>query len=138
MPGVDDILCDYCNEPTDLLTGDEVYRGRGDLSHKYFYVCKPCDAWVGCHPGSMRPLGRLANYDLRQAKKRAHAAFDPLWKRKIENEGCKKRTARNAGYQWLADQLSIDVDDCHIGMFDEEKCRKVVEVCLPYSQGQHA
>jgi hypothetical protein len=76
---------------------------------------------VGTHKNSKehKPLGRLANAELRAAKKRAHAAFDPLWK-----SGHMKR---GSAYAWLSDTLGIDKKDAHIGMFDVERCNAVVE-----------
>jgi hypothetical protein len=89
---------------------------------------------VGVHKGTDKPLGRMANKELRGWKGRAHAAFDPLWKRKLElyrHEGATKGWARGTGYKWLAGQLGIPAQECHIAMFDVEMCKRVVEVCRP-------
>ena len=122
-------ICPYCNKRSKICTGQDIYPHRPDLRHKVFYRCKPCRAWVGCHPGSSKPLGRLADPELRAAKSAAHAVFDPLWKRKMIRDGVSKNKARSTGYQWLAAQLGISVDDCHIGMFDVETCKRVVQIC---------
>lgn len=74
-------------------------------------------------------MGGLANAELRKAKMEAHAAFDPLWKRKIEKEGCSKGKSRRAGYRWLSEQLGIPYEKTHIGYMNLDECRKVVEVC---------
>lgn len=127
--------CPYCGLRSELVTGAEIYpHRRGDewLAKKPFYCCGPCQAWVGCHPGTTNALGRLANAELRKAKSDAHAAFDPLWKKKQAQTGGGKGRARNAGYDWLADQLGIPREDCHIGMMDVDLCKRVVEVCKPY------
>jgi hypothetical protein len=112
------------------MSGAEIYPHRPDLSHLKFYACLPCSAWVGCHRGTTKPLGRLANAELREAKTEAHNAFDPLWKFEQFHRQKMKRTE---AYQWLANQLEISVDDCHIGMFDVETCGKVVEICKRYN-----
>jgi len=44
------------------------------------YLCRSCDAYVGVHKGTDKPKGRLANAELREYKKKAHSAFDPLWR----------------------------------------------------------
>ena len=119
------VTCPYCDSPAQLVTGVTIYPHRSDLHDKRFYLCTPCDAYVGCHPGTERPLGRLANAELRQAKMAAHAAFDELWKRTTP-AGTFDRTS---AYQWLADQLRIPRAECHIGMFDVERCRLVVAIC---------
>ena len=118
------IVCDYCNNPAVLVDSKVVY-GR---SYGMIYLCQPCDAYVGTHKASGKPLGRLATAELRKAKIAAHAAFDPLWKGKVKRDGCSKGKARGMGYKWLADQLGIKANDCHIGMFDVETCRRVVDL----------
>lgn len=112
------VKCDYCGNDARLTDGREVYPHRPDLFAKAFYVCTPCDARVGCHPGTTNALGRLANAELRAAKQSAHAAFDPLWR-----SGPLKR--KDAYYR-LSKALGIPFGDCHIGMFDVETCRRVV------------
>ena len=120
-------LCPYCKGKTELVTGDVIYPHRTDLYKKYFWICKPCDAYVGTHPGTDKPLGRLADENLRSAKRRAHAAFDPLWK--------SGKMTRKQAYQWLADQMQIAVEDCHIGWFDERLCLEVIEHSWKYQRG---
>ena len=115
------VICDYCKQPARLVTGKELYPHRPDLFIKYFYVCRPCSAHVGCHNDSASPLGRLANSELRRAKSLAHAAFDPLWKN--------GRMKRQQAYKWLAAQIGVEKSECHIGMFDVHVCHKVVSVC---------
>lgn len=123
------IPCDYCHQPAPLVTGREVYPHRPDLWEKRFYACMPCGAWVGCHPPATAPgggvgdgtvpMGRIANAELRRAKSAAHAAFDPLW------QGRRSMRRRDA-YLWLAQELRIEPEDCHIGMFDLDQCRAVI------------
>lgn len=60
---------------------------------------------------------------------KAHAAFDPLWKKKMERDNCTKKKARADGYKWLAVQLHIKYADCHIAEFDVDMCKNVVDVC---------
>jgi len=122
------IACPYCHAPARLVSGEAIYPHRVDLYDLKFWQCQPCDAYVGCHKaGAMTdtgrsdgtfPLGRLANAELRRAKSAAHAAFDPLWK--------SKRMKRRDAYGWLARELGISRDNCHIGMFDVDACRAVV------------
>jgi hypothetical protein len=115
------VKCPYCGNAAKLVGGNVIYPHRRDLYEKKFYQCAPCDAYVGCHPGTTDALGRLADADLREAKMAAHAAFDPIWK-----TGQKKR---GSAYAWLCDQLGIEKKDCHIGMFDVAMCERVVAVC---------
>lgn len=112
------VICPYCNGNAELVDSAEIYNGR---SYGMSYLCRPCWAYVGCHKGTNKPLGRLADADLRHWKQRAHAAFDPMWKQ--------GNYTRNKAYAWLAEQLGLTKDECHIGMFDIYMCQKVIEVC---------
>jgi len=139
------VTCPYCSSPAVLTDSVEVYHGN---SFGMIWLCRPCQAWVGVHKGTDKPLGRLANKELRDWKIKAHAAFDPIWEAKLRHRraggkgksgkdsggpGYKKEYARGAGYKWLAVQLGIPKADCHIGMFDVETCKRVVEICKPYA-----
>jgi hypothetical protein len=126
-------LCPYCGETSVLLrSSGELYRGR---DYGPAWLCRPCQAWVGCHPGGIVPLGRLADAELRKAKMAAHGAFDPLWKRVKERGGDEARGARVRAYAWLAEQMGLTREACHIGMFDVDQCRMVVEICTkPYGR----
>ena len=87
------------------------------------YLCPRCGAYVGVHKGSDKPLGRLANSELRNWKKAAHAAFDPLWKYGPY------RGRRNEAYRWLSEIMGTPIEFTHIGMFDVDQCRKVSASC---------
>lgn len=119
--------CPYCEAATLYVNSAEVY-GR---DYGMIYLCRPCKAWVGVHKGTSTALGRLANNELREWKKRAHSFFDQLWQRKM-SKGFSKKKARRAAYKWLANELEIDINICHIGMFDVDLCKKVVEICKKY------
>lgn len=124
-----DVICPYCQKPAEYR---ESSAGIYSRDYGPVWICDPCSAWVGCHPNG-RPLGRLADARLRKEKQAAHAAFDPLWKRRMERDGLRKGHARAKGYKWLRQQLGLTAEECHIGMFDTDMCRRVVEVCAPYS-----
>lgn len=130
----DDVECDYCGVPAEFVTGAEVYLRRPDLHDKRFYKCRACDAWVGCHPGTSKPLGRLADFELRRAKQETHALFDTLWRAKMKTAGLTKGQARGKAYAWLAAALGIERKLCHIGMFDVETCRRAADLCRPYAE----
>ena len=121
--------CPYCGADVRFHSSSAfVYRGT---DYGPVYACSrfpTCDAIVGVHKGTTEPLGRLANRSLRDWKKRAHAAFDPIWQMA---PGSPKRKTRNSAYGWLSVQLGIPGETCHIGMFDEETCQRVVALCKP-------
>jgi hypothetical protein len=110
--------CPYCGSKTACVDSSIIY-GR---SYGPIWICgnhPDCDAYVGCHPGTKNPLGRLANPELRAAKKAAHAVFDTLWR--------KLGMRRSEAYGWLAETLGIHVSQCHIGMFDVDLCERTTE-----------
>lgn len=128
-------VCPYCDKVAKFhQTSEAFYRG---IDYGPVWACIPCGAWVGCHKTGTgtTPLGRLANAELRQAKIAAHAAFDPLWRRKMAKQGASQGDARRAGYRWLSEQLGIEAAATHIGMFDAETCRRVVALCAPFNKG---
>jgi hypothetical protein len=109
------------------VTGAVIYGARRpDLHALYFWLCRGCNAWCGCHKGTKRAYGSLANAELRDARQRAHAAFDPIWR---EQKG-DKRMNRSIAYNWLARELGLTYEETHIGDFDLEQCRRTVELCL--------
>ncbi len=118
------IFCNYCGKPAGLFTGKDVYPHREELHERRFWVCWPCNAWVGSHDkdDKSEPLGMLADEELRNARIAAHEAFDPLWKN--------GEMSRDEAYAWLADALGISALKCRIGWMDAEECRRVVSVVV--------
>lgn len=112
------VSCPYCEDRAEYISSSKEVYGR---DYGPLYICKRCSAWVGCHKGTRKPLGRLADAELIAAKMAAHRAFDPKWRN--------GKLRRKEAYSWLADQLGIDTKACHIGMFDISLCRRVVEIC---------
>jgi hypothetical protein len=125
-------ICPYCGGKTEYIDSSYVY-GR---SYGMIYICKSCDAYVGVRKGTDKALGRLANKELREAKKQAHYYFDQIAKTSLINKIWRKWipniSNRSKAYKWLAMQLNIDEEFCHIGMMDVEQCDKVVEACKPF------
>lgn len=111
------VICDYCGREAEYVDSKEIY-GR---SYGMIYLCRRCNAYVGTHKGTDRPLGRLANKELRTWKKAAHAAFDPIWQ-----SGKMKRWS---AYLWLSKKMGIPKDLTHIGMFDVDQCKQVIDIC---------
>ncbi len=113
--------CPYCGAEATFETGAVIYPHRPDLATKVFWACLPCDAWTGCHPGTEKRMGRLANAATRRLKQSAHRAFDPIWQ--------SGRMSRTKAYVWLQGQLGLSRRDCHIGWMSDEDLRRVVEIC---------
>lgn len=128
------LICPYCNRATEYVDSEVIY-GK---SYGMIYLCKPCDAYCGVHKegeNKDKALGRLANKELREAKKQAHFYFDQIARtgliNKIWKEFIPEISNRNKAYLWLSKQTGIEKELCHIGMMDVEQCKKVVEICMP-------
>lgn len=61
-------------------------------------------------------MGRLANPELREAKKRAHHYLDQLWQPKVYN--------RPKVNKWLSESLGKNQDFAHIGMSNVKNVRR--------------
>jgi hypothetical protein len=119
------VICPYCGRAAEFVDSREIY-GR---SYGMVYLCRPCDAYVGVHKGTSKPLGRPANRELRKQRNIAHAAFDILWK--------SGKFRRNDAYAWLSRQLGIPIKKTHIGMFDGETCKRTVELSVNEMKGEN-
>ena len=117
-----DVRCDYCGTKADFVDSSVIY-GK---SYGMIYLCPDCGAYVGVHKGTDKPLGRLANSELRRWKRNAHNVFDPLWMRGPF------RGRRNAAYAWLAQQMGLPIEKTHIGMFDVAQCKEAINIILAY------
>lgn len=119
-----------------MTTGAEIYPHRLDLHDLQYWRCE-CGAYVGCHRGTdYTPLGRPAGPDTRKARGEAHAAFDPLWKHVAQRDDIALGRARNRGYRFLAEQMGMSREDCHISHMDVALCRKVIEICAAVRRGE--
>lgn len=66
----------------------------------------------------------MSDTETRSLRRRLHIAFDPIWQ-----EGFK---SRDAAYAWLASELGIDRDDCHISWLDKEALVKATKLAKEY------
>lgn len=124
-------ICPYCQARAVFLESSARLYGGRDFGP--VYVCEPCRAWVGCHKGTAKPLGRLANADLRRWKRAVHWYFDPIWQRRFERKHAldpkyTKAHARGGRYKALAIAMGIPRVECHIGMFDIDRCRQAIAI----------
>lgn len=110
--------CPHCADRVELVDNAEIY-GRSFGEWPWAYLCRGCRAYVGLHPFTDIPLGTLATAEIRAARKRAKAAFNPLWK--------SGRMTRSEAYRWLGAQLGLDEAHTHIGWFDVAQCAAVVD-----------
>lgn len=121
---VDGVTCNYCGKSAVLTTGQIIYPHREDLKFLKFWQCVSCDAYVGCHKNSKdyKPLGILANRELRQLRIKAHGLFDLSWR--------SGKITRDKAYQRLSQSMGIKKKDCHIGHFNIDQCEMALNVLI--------
>lgn len=120
-------ICKYCGGIVRLIPASAVYGDatqRLGLAHEFVYQCQNCNARVGCHKGTTRPLGDVANEVLRLKRMEIHRVFDTFWKR--------RHMTRSNAYKWLSEQLDIPREEVHIGGFEMDTCEKLIRLCREY------
>ena len=108
--------CPYCGKDAKWCENKEIY-GRNYGKSYMCYFCKPCDAYVGCHNNTERPLGIIANAELRALRKKVHLHMDPYWK--------SKEYGRGFVYCCLSKELGFQY---HTGESNIETCNKVLNI----------
>lgn len=112
--------CRYCGHEVVFTSNKEIY-GR-EYGNGKCYLCRHCGAYVGVHTGSKTPLGTLASSELREWRHKAHESFDRLWKGPI------RQSSRYGCYKWLSERMNIPMSQTHIGMFEIDQCKQVIEL----------
>lgn len=118
-------VCRYCGGVIRLVPAENIYGEaavkRLGLVGESIYQCQNCNARVGCHKGTTRPLGNVANETLRLKRMETHQVFDDYWRR--------RGMTRTAAYRWLAKHLHLSVEQTHIGSFEMDQCQQVINLC---------
>ena len=118
-------ICRYCGGVIRLVPAEAIYGDtaakRLELSGEFIYQCQNCNARVGCHKGTTRPLGNVANESLRLKRMETHQIFDRYWKG--------RGMTRTEAYRWLSGQLHLSERKTHIGSFEMDLCQRVIDLC---------
>ena len=108
--------CPYCLNLAEWVENKAIY-GKNYGKSVMIYLCRPCNAYVGCHNNTRKPLGTMANAETRAWRKKAHEKFDVLWR------GTAKRMNRAKAYGLLQSHFGFAV---HIGESDVEMCKNII------------
>lgn len=120
-----DVRC-FCGSTASLRSNTVVY-GR-EWGNGLVWLCDQwpsCDGRVGTHSDG-RPLGALADEETRRLRVSVHALVDPIWQRQVAAGSCSKRRARGNAYAWLQQTLGRTAEECHIGSFTADECRRAL------------
>lgn len=115
------IKCPYCGQQATLTRARDLPSSVvGKLSwtrqnNAYLWHCTRCDAWVMAKR-NLKPMGQLANKELREFRYRLHLKLDKIW------QGGK--LTRKQVYGLLAQKMKMSDKRCHIGNFNMKQCRK--------------
>lgn len=117
-------ICRYCGGVIRLIPAEQVYgisAARLGQAGEKLYQCQNCNARVGCHKGTTRPLGNVANEALRLKRIETHHIFDAYWK--------SQKMTRTGAYRWLSQRMRIPAKQTHIGGFEMDQCQEVISLC---------
>ncbi len=110
------MICPYCGQEAEWVPNEEIYGKRYGKSWMTWW-CRQDDARVGCHNNTRTPLGTMANSELREWRKRAHAYIDPIWK--------SGQMSRRKVYELLDRHFGREM---HVGESDIETCKEILKV----------
>lgn len=116
----DRMRCPYCGSPVIYRSADGIYRENS--KDVMLYVCShypECDAYVRVHAGTRKPVGELANHELRTLRRIAHQYFDQLHSTGV--------MSKQDAYRWLADLIGAPLSEAHIGLLGEYYCNLVIK-----------
>ncbi len=126
------IKCPYCQSEATLRDTAIIY-GR---SYGNAWICTnfpECDSYVGVHKETDKPLGTLANKELRTWRKRIKLVFNSIWKGGMINsiypKYLKDISNRSKAYVWLSIEMKLSSEETHIGMFNVEQCEQALKIC---------
>lgn len=121
------------SEPTqhDVTCGEPGCGAKMRLrpsKHGWFYGCARYPACTGTHGAHAdgRPKGIPADKPTREARMRAHAALDPMWKND-RRAGEEASDARGRIYRWMQRVMGMTEDEAHIGRFTVAQCDELIE-----------
>lgn len=113
------LACPDCGAPMRLLVsreGGPPYYGCSRFAET---------RCPGAHGADLKgaPLGVPGNRATRDARRRAHDAFDPLWRELGMDRG--------AAYRLLEARMGLGATDGHIGRMTIEQCEQVIAIMAP-------
>ena len=122
--------CPFCRSSVSLIDSAKVFG----CSYGFIYLCDAypkCDARVGCHQSSIKPLGTLANKELRRWRSLAHRKFDPLWQSGVFS-------SRQIAYKWLSKAMKLPLDKTHVAMFDIRQCQRAIACVEDFTRSRRS
>ena len=105
--------CNLCGGSVEYIQNSVVYGkpyGSG-----WCYRCTECKAFVGTHINNpKKPLGILADDEMRELRQKCHELFDRRWTNPRE---------RTKAYSELADKLGYGDGKCHFAWMSKNELK---------------
>jgi len=111
--------CPDCGAPVELRSADGIYKSNPNGT--MLYVCRnypKCDNYVRTHPGTILPVGTLANARLRKLRNEAHYYFNQLYE--------SGALSKDEAYNLLTNIVQAPRSKAHIGNLGEFYCMQVI------------
>lgn len=123
-----DVICPYCQATAKLVTGKTILPKHTVLHADKMWFCEPCKAFAMCYKKENipygrtgnEPIGHLANISLWRLRSRANKLFQYFSE--------EANYTQEQAYSWLSQKLEIQSEYCILTNFDEETCKKVIEL----------
>ena len=112
------MICPYCKQEAEWCENKEIY-GRNYGKSYMIYLCRKCNARVGCHNNTKTPLGTMANAKLRKKRMKTHKMVDILWKSGVYK--------RRDVYKMLDEKFGESV---HIGESNLVRCDEIIKAIM--------
>lgn len=109
---------DQCDNCASFNIAFEEYRNAVS-DWRWIWICSDCRSFVGTHPNTRNPMGRMADAHTRKLRAKAHEAFDPIWR-------VSRLLTREQAYDWIARQLGIPSQECHFSWMNADQLQKAI------------
>lgn len=114
-----EVICPYCGKKAVLRPASYLYGEKRIFTPEtMFYVCSgypDCNAYVSANQKNHRPLGIMADGELRNLRIQTHRALREIW-----TQGY---MTKNSTYHWLSGKLALPEKETHVAMFSTYRCR---------------
>lgn len=113
------LRCPYCGSSTRIVPATGILPASSKVTHLLTCSNFPrCDSYVCMHQGTNKPMGTIANGDLRKLRQQAHIHFNKLYQTGV--------MSRDDAYAWLADKIWVPRSEAHIGCLSEHNLHLII------------
>lgn len=110
------------------IHGEKLDRTTTTYGHRW--SCPVPNCTVACWGGD---TSSPADDATRQARRRCHAAFDLLWHDEAGpfsagHRPNNRHVRRHRAYRWLAEQMGLDINGTHFGLFNRDQCERALSI----------